>query len=143
VAIEQFDAAGGVDPRPIVAFGDGFFEHEYDPGSGRQWRWLGARGELWYLARSGGRLEIEGESPRRYYTSGSRLTVRAGGTILKDVRLEDDFTIRVDVPPSGEPAAIVLDTDQTHVPAETSWRRSGDRRRLGLRIFRCELQPHP
>jgi hypothetical protein len=137
LALEQFDAAGS---SPILAYGDGFFEHEYDPATGRQWRWLGAHGELSYVAQAPAVLEIRGESPRKYYRSESRLTIRAGGAVLQDVRVGDDFAIRVPVPAALTPATIVVETDQTHVPADTSWRGSADRRRLGVRIFSCELR---
>ncbi len=140
VALEQFDASAG---SPMLAFGPGFYEHEYNPATGLHWRWLSDRGELLYLAPRGGILEIDGESPRKYYPSDSRLTVRAGGTTLRDVRLGADFKLRLDVPPAPAPSPLVLETDQTYVPAETSWRGSRDRRRLGLRIFRCQLRPRP
>jgi hypothetical protein len=67
--------------------------------------------------------------------------VRQGDAVLHDSMVADDFTISVKIPASDEPSTVVIETDQTHVPAERGWRRSRDRRRLGLRIFTCELRP--
>jgi hypothetical protein len=57
--------------------------------------------------------------------------------------VSEDFSMDVPVPRAVDPSMLVVETDQTHVPAETSWRGTRDRRRLGLRIFRCELRPSP
>ena len=43
VAIEQFDVSA---TRPIVGFGDGWQEQEFNPRTGLRWRWLSERGEL-------------------------------------------------------------------------------------------------
>ena len=53
--------------------------------------------------------------------------------------LSSDFSLTIPLPPSTGP--IVLETDQTYVPAEHGWRRTADRRHLGLRIFKVELRP--
>jgi hypothetical protein len=135
VAIEQFDASA---TRPLVGFGDGWHEPELNPRTGLRWRWLGERGEL--QVRSLGRgvtLHLEGESPRKYFSRGSRLVVTSRGTPLFDRVVDQDFAI--DVPLDGAADAIALQTDQAYVPAERS-RRSQDRRHLGLRIFKCEVR---
>jgi len=140
VAIEQFDVAPP--DRAVLGFGGGWHERELDPATGRQWRWLSERGELSYIASGPPRrwtLHIEGESPSRYYSRPSRILVRSGDRVLGDITTSTDFSLDVDVPPAISPASLVLETDQTHVPAESSWRRSQDRRRLGLRIFVCEI----
>ncbi|HEV3063324.1 MAG TPA: hypothetical protein VGY48_34080 [Vicinamibacterales bacterium] len=139
VAIEQFDASSS---RGVVGFGDGWYEPEFDPATGRRWRWLSGRGELRYVTgESGSSLHLEGESPRTYYPRASRVVVRAGDVVLRDAMVSDDFSMEVPVPRAVDPSMLVVETDQTHVPAATSWRGSRDRRRLGLRIFRCELRP--
>jgi len=141
VAIEQFDVAP-LD-RAVLGFGTGWHEQELDPASGRRWRWLSERGELSYLAGEPERrwmLHVEGESPLRYYSRPSRVLVRSGERILRDITVDGDFSFDVDVPPAIAPSTLVVETDQTHVPAESSWRRNQDRRRLGLRIFRCEMR---
>ena len=136
VAVEQFDASAS---RPIVGFGDGWHEQEFNPRTGLRWRWLSARGEL--KVRSTGfrrlSLHLEGESPRTYFPRGSRLVVRSRDRVAFDRVLTSDFSL--DVPIEDAADTIVLETDQTYVPAERS-RRSQDRRPLGLRIFKAEIR---
>jgi hypothetical protein len=156
VAIEQFDASA---TRALFGYGDGWHEAEFNPDTGRRWRWLSERGELQYHvgpASARLRLHLEGESPLTYFPRGSRLIVRAGGAggtqspgdpgrnVVFDRILSADFSVDVAVPgagPSGGDRTITLETDQVFVPAERNWRRSDDRRHLGLRIFRCEFVP--
>jgi hypothetical protein len=144
VAIEQFDASSR---RVVFGFGDGWYEQEFNPETGLRWRWLGERGELRYripAATTGLRLHLEGESPRVYFSRGSRLIVRTGGLVVFDQTVSADFSIDALVPvaaPSDGDRTITLETDQVFVPAERGWRRTADRRHLGLRIFRCELGP--
>jgi hypothetical protein len=137
VAIEQFDASA---TRPLLGFGDGWHEQEFNPRTGQRWRWLSERGELQLRAPAAARgltLHVEGESPRTYFSRGSRFTIRAGDRVLLDEVLSSDFSR--DVPIAAEAATIVLETDQTYMPADRS-RRTQDRRHLGLRIFRAELR---
>jgi hypothetical protein len=135
VAFEQFDMVDR--DHPIMGYGRGWYEAEYNPITGVRWRWMSDRGEL-ILAKYNPPvvLHIEGESPRKYFKRDSRLVVRSGTHVLLDQMLRDDFelTIPVDHPTD----TLVLETDQTYVPAERS-RRTQDRRRLGLRILICEL----
>jgi hypothetical protein len=138
VAVEQFDVSSS---RGVLGFGDGWYEHELDPPTGRQWRWLSQRGEVRYVSgATPAVLHIEGESPHKYYARESHLKISIGDRILKDVAIADDFTLDVPVPDARQPATIVIETDQTHVPADSWWRRTGDRRRLGLRIYKCEIR---
>ena len=60
--------------------------------------------------------------------------------VLFDRSIDDDFSIDV---PFDNIETVTLETDQFFAPADRSrpWRRSGDRRHLGLRIFRCEIRP--
>ena len=148
VAIEQFDASR---ERPLLGFGEGWHEQEFNPRSGLRWRWLSERGELRIrpprtrLSDDRRRmpalvLHVEGESPRMYFSRGSRLVVRSRDRTVFDRMLDDDFSLDVPIENAGE--TIVLETDQMYVPAERS-RRTGDRRHLGLRIFTCELRQAP
>ena len=134
VALEQFDAG-----PTVMAFGPGWHEQEYNPATGLRWRWMSERADL--LVSDTGRkpvvLRIDGESPRKYFRQPSRLVVRAGGRVLADRLLDDDFSLTI--PIADAPPTITLETDQTYVPAERSG-RTRDRRRLGLRIVRCALQ---
>lgn len=138
VGLEQFDASSS---RGLIGFGAGWHERELNPATGRQWRWLSDRAELQYVMPAGGVLRIEGESPRKYYRGPSRLIVRSGNTVLREATVSTDFTIEVPIPAVRSLSTLVVETDQTHVPAEQGWRSSPDRRRLGLRIFRCDLRP--
>ncbi len=138
VALEQFDASA---TRGVIGFGSGWYEREFNPQTGRQWRWLGDRGELQYLTNGHPvQLRISGESPRKYYPTASRLVVRTADRSLLDTTVADDFTVDVDVPQADQVATLIVETNQTHVPAERSWRGNADRRRLGLRIYTCELR---
>ena len=116
-------------------------EAELNPVTGQRWRWLSDHGELQYvMPGSGGTLRLAGESPRKYYARDSRLIVRAGTEVLLDTTVSEDFAVDVKVPATRQPATLVVETDQTHVPAESRWRRSPDHRVLCLRIVTCELR---
>jgi hypothetical protein len=150
VGIEQFDVFSPPNGRPVAGFGEGWNEQEYNPALGLRWRWLSERGELRTISRGGpATLHIEGESPRRYFSRPSRLTIRMGDRVIVERMLSSDFSLDVPIPSmparsssdtSFRIGTITLETDQFYVPAERS-RRSSDRRHLGLRIFRCELRP--
>jgi hypothetical protein len=148
VAIEQFDVSAD---RILAGFGDGWHEQEFNPVTGLRWRWLSERGEL---KVAGSRvavppgaqrigpapnvtLHLAGESPRKYFSRGSRLVVRAADRVVYDQVIEDDFSI--DIPIGEPPPQIVLETDQIYVPADRS-RRTQDRRHLGLRIFKAQIR---
>jgi len=138
VAIEQFDASAA---RPILGYGDGWQEPEYNPQTGLRWRWMSEKGELKVRSpKPGAQLHVEGESPRRYFPRGSRLIVRAADRVVFDRTLDDDFAIDVPIPDGAE--SLILETDQFYAPADRSrpWRKSTDLRHLGLRIYRCEIQ---
>jgi len=143
IAIEQFDATPVDSRRGVIGFGPGWFEPELNPETGERWRWLGQRAELRYITGDAGSfaLHIEGESPLVYYSKPSRVIVRAGDAVLVERTIADRFVLDVPVPSSLLPSTLVVETDQTHVPADSRWRRTQDRRRLGVRIFTCELRP--
>jgi len=141
-AIEQFDAASG---RAVFGYGPGWLEAEFNPQNGLRWRWLTERGELRIRAPVSAAaltLHLEGESPRKYFSHGSRLVVHAGPQTVFDQVLSSDFSIdaAVPLPPDGgRDVTLTLETNQVFVPAERSWRPSRDRRHLGLRIFKCAV----
>ena len=142
VAIEQFDTSL---TRPLTGFGDGWYEPEFNPETGRRWRWLSERGQIRVVpATAVGplpvgrlRLHLEGESPRKYFSHASNLVVRAGDQTLFDAPVADDFALDIPIPNGID--SIVLQTDQVFTPADRS-RRTADRRHLGLRIFKCEVR---
>jgi len=140
VAIEQFDASPA---RILFGFGDGWHEQELNPRTGARWRWLSERGEI----RLGSRptdplnLHLEGESPLKYFSRGSRLKIRSGDRVYFDSVLSSDFSVTAQLPPGV--GSIILETDQAYIPAEhrSMWRRLADQRHLGLRIFKVDLRP--
>ena len=140
VAIEQFDASPA---RILFGFGDGWHEQELNPRTGARWRWLSERGEIRLGSRPTDplRLHLEGESPLKYFSRGSRLKIRSGDQVYFDTVLSSDFSVTVQLPSGVGP--IVLETDQVYVPAEhrSLWRRLADQRHLGLRIFKVDLRP--
>jgi hypothetical protein len=138
VAIEQFDASLA---RPLLGYGDGWHEPEYNPQTGLRWRWLSEKGELKIRSSKPGiTLRLEGESPRRYFSRGSRFVVRAADRVLLERTLDDDFALDIAIPDGAE--SITLEADQFYAPADRSrpWRKSTDLRHLGLRIYRCEVR---
>lgn len=136
VAVEQFDASAR---RPVLGFGAGWHEQEFNPRTGVRWRWLSERGELRFRSPAPRvTLHLEGESPRTYFSRGSRLIVRTGDRVVFDDSLSSDFSLNIPVANAGE--TLTLETDQVFAPSDRS-RRSADRRHLGLRIFTCELRP--
>ena len=137
VAIEQFDASAS---RALMAFDEGWQEQEYAPATGLRWRWLSDHGTLRIVSPNpfdGLVLHLAGESPLKYFPRGSTVTIRADGAPILTTTLAADFSLTI---PIARPAAtITVETDQIYVPAERSW-RSADRRRLGLRIFSCDVR---
>jgi hypothetical protein len=139
-AIEQFDAQSA--DHVVFGFGAGWYEHEYNPSTGRQWRWTSERAAL--RIRAGGhalRLVLSGETER---SGKSRITVRIGNRILAQEEIGAHFDMSLGIPAdllSAPETTLLIESDQTHVPAERSWRGSPDRRRLGLRVYECLLTP--
>jgi hypothetical protein len=124
-----------------LGFGNGWHEQEYNAQTGLRWRWLSERGELRLRSPVPNvRLRLAGESPRKYFSRGSHLVVRSAGTVVFDGTLSSDFSLDIAIPNVTE--VITLETDQTFVPGDRSG-RTGDRRHLGLRIFKCEIRSIP
>jgi hypothetical protein len=148
VEIEQFDVSAA---RPIVGFGEGWQEQEFNPRTGLRWRWLSERGELRarlpFKRLSADRLQypaatlhLEGESPLAYFARASTLTVRVGPRVVLTRALDADFSIDLPIEDPLELEPIVLETDQVFSPADRGRRKSADRRHLGLRIFKAEIR---
>ena len=148
MGVEQFDVSSA---RPIMGYGEGWHEQEFNPRTGLRWRWLSEKSELRLrMPAARARLHLEGESPLKYFSRGSRLVVRAGRVVVFDKTLSEEFSLDI---PIGTEASLLsagpwteetisLETDQVFAPADRS-RRSADRRHLGLRILKCELRPAP
>jgi hypothetical protein len=140
-ALEQFDLqpAG----RPMSGFVEGWHEPEYNPVTGRSWRWMSERAVVW--VRPVGRdvtLRIAGESPLRYFESAPTVRVLSDGQELARFAPSADFVQDVILPAAAlERAAgrVAIETDRWFVPAERDG--SPDRRRLALRVYAAGLRP--
>lgn len=141
VAIEQFDLQ---DPDiPVYGYGDGWLELEYNPATGRLWRWTTEQAVLRAVAPPGARvLHLEGEFETSAATA--HVTVRAGARVLAEHDVPRQFTVDIPIPAdaivAGGETALTITSDQWYVPAETNWRPTEDRRHLALRVFTCELR---
>lgn len=139
VALEQFDLQSpGI---PMVAFEAGWQEPEYSPSTAVAWRWTAERAALW--VRPVGRdvsLTISGESPLRYYDRAPVVRISVDGREVARFEPAADFTESVILPAAALAAAggrVVIETDLSFVPDERDG--SGDRRRLGLRVYRLSV----
>lgn len=140
-AVEQFDVQP--DSSIVVAFDTGWHEPEYNPTTGRRWRWSSASATT-RVHHAGQDLvvTIEGESPRLSFSTVPRVVLRAGAQVLAQAAPAEDFTITARVPAAAldeSGGTFTLETDQVFVPAERS-SRSRDRRPLGLRIYRVDVK---
>jgi hypothetical protein len=140
LAVEQFDAqnAAGL----VFGFGDGWHEMEYNPATGRSWRWMSEQGVI--RVRSPRRaltLEIEGSTEG--FSRPTTLSVRVGDRAIGRQTVRDQFDVRMPIPAEalgdGE-TAIVIESDQFFVPAERSG-RTRDRRHLALRVSEVRVTP--
>jgi hypothetical protein len=135
MAIRQFDlqSAGG---RPLLAFGDGWYEDEYAPDTGLRWRWSGARSDLHLVASRTAVVRVRGESPVKYVGAPPTVRVTAGGLTLATFQPATDFDWRIVVPADALKASkgvVTIETDRTYLPGQAEG--SADPRRLGLRVY--------
>jgi hypothetical protein len=146
LAIEQFDAQSS--GQLVFGFGEGWHEPEYNPTTGRSWRWMSERGALRVRGAAPGtgdrhalRLSLSGETdplPRA-----SQVAVRVGDRVIAQFTIGREFSVQAVIPGdllTADESTIVVETDQFIVPAERS-RRTQDRRHLGLRLFDVQLRP--
>ncbi len=134
VAVEQFDVqpATGL----VHAFGNGWYEYEYDNATGRTWRWTSQHAELRVAPAKTIRLTLRGESPVKYFRAVPKVDVRAGGRVVAELRPSDDFTWQVTVPGADVARShgiVAIDTDRVYLPGPAEG--TSDARRLGLRLF--------
>jgi hypothetical protein len=137
VAIQQFDVQSD---RAMLGFGDGWYQDEADPATGRRWRWTTDRATLRIVASAGVSLVLRGESPMKYYDEPPRVRVRAGDRLLAEYHPDADFTWQVPVPADALAASggtIVIDMDRAYLPGQVEG--TNDTRRLGLRIVECAI----
>jgi hypothetical protein len=139
IAIRQFDLQPD-GRRPLLAFGDGWYEDEYEPATGLQWRWTSERAQLRLVSSRTVVLRIRGESPLKYVDAPPTVRVSAGGRVLATFRPESDFAWRVIVPAdalSGGSGVVTIETDRTYLPGPAEG--TADTRKLGLRVFECRI----
>jgi len=135
VAVRQFD----VQPSsvPISAFAEGWHEPEYSVETGRMWRWTSERSVIRMQGPAQPvTLEINGESPLRYFDRPPAVKITAGDVTLASFQPDTDFEWRVTVPADAmlkSRGAIAIEIDRVYLPGQVEG--TGDDRHLGLRIF--------
>jgi len=141
VAMDQFDLQAP--DTPMLGFGEGWQEPEYEPARGLSWRWASERAVLRTSPTDRDvELQIVGESPRRYFDRPSRVAATAGGTQLWNIDAGSDFAWSFRVPAAAltsSGGAITIETDQFFRPADRG--QGADRRALGLRIYLVKIKP--
>jgi hypothetical protein len=141
VGVRQFDIQSA--DRMLSAFGEGWHEDEYDPATGRRWRWTSERSVVRIKGASGSvELTVRGESPLRYLDVAPIVQVRAGGRAIASFRPDADFEWRVTVPAvdlERGNGAIAIETDRVYLPGPAEG--TADERRLGLRVYEIRVYP--
>ena len=140
VSIEQFDAQSA--DRVVYGFGDGWHEREYNPSTGRMWRWMSERGVI-HVRGEGHALRFILNGITETFSRPTRIRLRVGDRVIGEWTVGPRFAVDAVIPAAlqtGDDTIIVVDTDQVFVPAERS-RRTQDRRHLSLRVYDCQLRP--
>jgi hypothetical protein len=86
-------------------------------------------------------LSLTGETGP--FASPSNVRAMSGDRVLARWTVGREFSVSAPIPADAlkdDEGEIILETDQLFVPAERSW-RTRDRRRLGLRVYDCQLRP--
>jgi hypothetical protein len=140
VALEQFDLQS--DGVPMFGLLEGWHEPEYQPATGRAWRWMSEHALLW--VRPVGRdvtLTLAGESPLRYFDRAPHVRVLSGGIVIASVHPAGDFDLRVRIPADVLDASggtVSIETDLWFSPAEREG--AADRRHLALRVYEVSVR---
>ena len=141
VAVRQFDVQSA--SRMISAFGEGWHEAEYDPATGRRWRWTSGRAVIRVKGPvSDVNIVLRGESPLRYFDDPPDVQVTAGGRAIARFQPAADFewTVRVQAADVLRAAgAIAIETTPVYRPGEAEG--TTDERELGLRVFETRVIP--
>jgi hypothetical protein len=144
IAIEQFDAQA--QGETVFGFAEGWHELEYNPSSGRLWRWTSDRATIRLRSRPR-RLALRLRGTFETSAASAHVTVRIGDRVVSEHDVPKEFDLETSIPAelvaSDVDTLLTLETDAWYVPAETNWRPTADRRRLGLRIYECEITPIP
>jgi hypothetical protein len=138
-AVRQFDIQSA--DQIIAGFAEGWHEDEYDVATGLHWRWTSEKSVIRVNGPSHTvRLTIRGENPLRYFDTAPTVRVTAGGRVVAERKVSDDFEWSVLVPADDvarSEGAIAIETDRTYLPGVAEG--SGDERHLALRLFECRI----
>ncbi len=140
VAIEQFN----LQPPDRVQYGfdQGWYEPEYNPQSGRSWRWMSERAVV--RVHPAGRavvLRLAGESPLRYFDEPPRIKINVGDRVVAELTPSADFIAEVSIPVdalTGADGRIVLTSDRSFVAGEKEG--TADRRKLAIRVYSLSVE---
>ena len=139
VSLEQFDAQPpGV---PMFGYDTGWQEPEFNPATGRSWRWTSEKSSVW--VRPIGRdviLRLVGESPLRYFDAAPQVRVLVAGQEVSTFDPADDFEQIVTLPAALLERAngpVTLESSKFFVPAAAG---AQDQRHLALRIYRLSVE---
>ena len=140
VAIEQFN----LQPPDRVQYGfdQGWYEPEYNPRTGRSWRWMSERAVVRvHPAGKAVVLRLAGESPLRYFDEPPRITINVGDRVVAELTPAADFTAEVSIPVdalTGADGRIVLTSDRSFVAGEKEG--TADRRKLAIRVYSLSVE---
>jgi predicted secreted protein len=143
VAIRQFDAQS-TDVRPLMGFGDGWHEAEANPATGLSWRWTSQQATVRVESARDVVLVVRGESPLKYFDAPPTVRITVGDRLLAEYQPTTDFQWRVAVTATAlanADGAITITTDKVYLPGQAEG--TADPRRLGLRVFSCEVVAGP
>ena len=135
VSLEQFDLQPLA--TPMAGFAAGWHEPEYNPATGRSWRWMSEDAVL--LVPPVGRdvrLTLRGESPLRYFEAAPEVRVTAGGRELARFAPGGDWEQTVRLPDDllrASAGQVRIESSRWFSPAEREG--SPDRRHLALRVY--------
>jgi hypothetical protein len=140
-AIEQFDIQDA--GQLVYGFDRGWHEMEYNPQTGRAWRWMAEAADIRVAVdRQDLVLRVTGESPLKDFDTAPHVTIRAGAVTIGQFQPSAPFSVEYPVQAGVLDRAdglLSLATDLTFVPDERT--KNGDRRRLGLRIYSLSVRP--
>jgi hypothetical protein len=135
VSLEQFDIQSG--EVPMLGLASGWQEPEYNPATGRTWRWMSDAATLWvHPVQREVTLTLSAESPLRYFDEPPMVVISAGRQTLAQFSPTGDFTYQVRIPPSLLAAGggeVVIQSSKSFVPGD------GDERRLALRVYAVDV----
>ena len=143
VAITQFSAVPGTDLSWGLA--DGWHDDEVDRSRASRFRWSTGRAAIEVRGASRGvRVRIAGESPLHNSDAAPEVRLLAGEQVVASLVPSGDFELEARVSAAALEAAagrLELTTSRTFIPFDRG--NSPDRRRLGLRVVRVDVQPEP